>query len=273
MSSKDRSTVQIDVLGALCVTENGNQHRIQASKVRTMVAVLALEAGRAISYSELVDELWPGQSLGNVQNALQGQASRLRKVVDGPVKPRTATVLRAVHNGYVLDVPRECVDGHRFLDLAAASAAALPDHPGIVLTLAQDALRLWRGPALLDAGDGLRCQAAAALLEERRLAVWEDLVNARLATGGEAQAVAELRQLVTQHPLRERFCEQLMLGLYRCGQQSEALSLFHRTRHLLDKELGLRPGVGMQRLYAAILAQDMALLEPAAGRGAYCGVR
>lgn len=236
-----------------------------------MVAVLALEAGRAISYSELVGELWPGQSLGNAQNALQGQASRLRKVLDGPATSREATVIRAVHNGYVLDVPRECVDAHRFLELAAIGAAALPDRPDRVLAISQEALRLWRGPALLDAGEGLRCRAAAALFEERRLAVWEDLINARLCTGGEAEAVADLRQLVAQHPLRERFCEQLMLALYRCGRQSEALWLFHRTRHLLDEELGLRPGVGMQRLYNAILTQDVALLEPVAG--VYCGAR
>ncbi len=128
----------------------------------------------------------------------------------------------------------------------------------------QAGLHLFRGPALLDAGDGLRCRSAAALFDERRLAVWEDLISARLAIGDERRAVAELKQLVGQHPLHERFRDQLMLALYRSGRQSDALELFHQTRRLLDQELGLRPGLALQRRYAEILAQDPALTLPSA---------
>jgi DNA-binding SARP family transcriptional activator len=252
--------VQIGILGTVSVTVDGQQHEIRASKVRAMLATLALEAGRAISHEELADELWSGQPLGNVRNALQANATRLRRVLDGPGPPP----LRSLRNGYLLDIPRENVDADRFLVLAGQGAMALRDDPGHALELLHAALQLWRGPALLDAGDGLRCRAAAALFDERRLAVWEDLISARLAIGDDRRAVAELRQLVGQHPLHERFRDQLMLALYRTGRQSDALELFHQTRRLLDQELGLRPSVSLQRRYVEILAQDPALTLPSA---------
>nr|BAG84243.1 putative transcriptional regulator [Streptomyces griseoviridis] len=214
---------------------------------------------------ELADELWAGHPVGNTRNALQAHATRLRKVLDEPSRRlRGDTVLRAVRNGYLLDVPPDCVDGNRFLDLAAQGAAELYTRPERALELLQAALRLWRGPALLDAGDGLRCRSAAALFEERRLTVWEDLISARLALGDESRAIAELRQLVAQHPLRERFCELLMLALYRSGRQGDALELFRTTHQRLDEELGVQPGVELQRRHAEILSQNPALSLPSA---------
>jgi DNA-binding SARP family transcriptional activator len=255
--------MQIGILGPVSVTTRGRQYEIRASKVRIMLATLALEPGRAISHEDLVDELWSGQPLGNVRNALQAHATRLRRVLDDPGTPPDSSPLRSVRNGYLLDIPRENVDGDRFLDQAAQGAAALHSQPARALELLEAGLRLWRGPAMLDAGDGLRCRAAAAVFDECRLAVWEDLISARLALGDERRAIPELRQLVAQHPLRERFRDQLMLALYRSGRQSDALELFHQTRRLLDQELGLRPGLPLQRRYAEILAQDPALTDPA----------
>lgn len=252
--------MHINILGPVSVAVGGKRHGIHANKVRAMLAVLALEAGRAISNVELADELWAGHPLRNTRNALQAHATRLRKVLDGPPRqPRGATVLRAVRNGYLLDVPPDSVDGNRFLDLAAQGAAALAARPEHARELLEAGLDLWHGPALLDAGDGLRCRGAAALFEERRLTVWEDLVSARLALGDEARAVAELRQLVAQYPLRERFSELLMLALYRSGRQGDALELFQWTRRRLDEELGVRPGAPLQRRHAEILAQDPVL--------------
>ncbi|MGH6654902.1 MAG: AfsR/SARP family transcriptional regulator [Actinocrinis sp.] len=238
---------------------------VRANKVRAMLATLALEAGRAISHVDLADELWSGQPLGNVRNALQAQATRVRRVLDGKTgQAPDMTVLRAVGNGYLLDIAPECVDGNRFLELAARGGALLHCEPDRALGLLQDALHLWRGPALLDAGDGLRCRSAATLFDERRLTVWEDIVSARLAVGENRQAVADLSQLVAHHPLHERFYEQLMLALYRVGRHSDALDLFHRLRVRLDEELGLEPSERLKRRYADILCQDSRLELPTA---------
>lgn len=255
--------MDINLLGTVSVTVNGDRQEIRANKVRAMLATLALEAGRAISHVELADELWAGQALRNPRNALQAHATRLRKVLSGSSSRfRGKAVLRSVHNGYLLDVPRESIDGNRFLDLAAEGADALPGDPQKALELLQAGLRLWRGPALLDACDGLRCRSAAALFEERRLTVWEDLIGARLLMGDERHAIAELQQLVAKYPMRERFCEQLMIALYRSGRQGDALELFHWTRRRLDEELGVQPGVPLQKRYTEILAQDPVLAHP-----------
>ena len=268
--------MQIDILGPVSVTVGEGRRTVQANKPRAMLATLAAEAGRAVSLVDLADELWPGHQLGNARNALQAHATRLRKVLDAPDgREQGDTVLRAVRNGYLLDIPADCVDGNRFLTLAAQGGALVNTEPHRALTLLQSALRLWRGPALLDAGDGLRCRSAAALFEERRLTVWEDLASARLAIGDERQAAAELHQLVAQYPLRERFCEQLMLALYRCGRQGDALEQFHHFRRRLDEELGLRPGIPLQRRHAEILAHDptLSLPGPAVRRGGVHGAR
>ncbi len=257
--------MQINILGSVSISTNEKHRTIRANKVRAFLALLALEAGRAVSNEDLADELWSGHLVGNTRNALQAHATRLRKVILGSAQQRQgASVLRAVHNGYLLEVPPECVDSNRFLDLAARGAAELPVRPDRSLVLLQQALALWQGPALLDAGDGLRARSAAALLDERRLTAWENLVSAYLAVGDDGGAIAELRQLVARYPLRERFCELLMLALYRTGRQGEALDLFQWTRRRLDEELGIQPGVPLQRRHTEILAQDPALTLPSA---------
>ncbi|WP_239070174.1 MULTISPECIES: AfsR/SARP family transcriptional regulator [unclassified Streptomyces] len=265
MAIEDGGFMEIYILGLVSVSAHGGRTEIRANKVRAMLATLALDAGKAIAHVELADELWSGQPVGNTLNALQATATRIRKVLDDPgSSPKSPTVLRAVRNGYLLDVPPACVDGNRFLDLAAQGSAMLHNQPEQALELLQSSLELWRGPALLDAGDGLRCRGAAALYDERRMTVWEDLISARLAVGDERQAISELQQLTAQYPLRERFCELLMLALYRTGRQGEALDVFQTTWRRLDEELAVQPGIPLQRRHAEILAQDPALTDPSA---------
>lgn len=258
------SGLRINILGPVFVDAEGQTHAIRANKVRAMLATLALEAGRAVSSEDLVDELWSGHAIGNTRNALQATATRLRRAIEPAARRRGGSVLRGVNNGYLLEMSPEHVDGNRFLELAAQGAAHLPARPERALELLQSALDLWSGPALLDAGDGLRVRGAAALFDERRLTVREDLASALLSVGDEARAIAELRRLVSLHPQRERFCELLMVALYRTGRQGEALDLFRWARRRLDEELGIRPGAPLQRLHAEILAQDPVLRQRAA---------
>ncbi|WP_217919550.1 AfsR/SARP family transcriptional regulator [Actinomadura sp. BRA 177] len=255
--------VGIDLLGTVSIVVRKNRTELRAGKVRTMLATLALEAGNTVSHDELTEELWPGEILRNPRNALQAHATRIRRMLhDCAERAGTALPLRAAYNGYVLDIPRDLVDGNRFLDLSARAVAALTDDPARARDLLQAGLTLWHGPALLHTRTGRRCRGAAALLEERRLAAWEDLVSARMLLGEERQAIAELQRLVASHTTRERLCELLMLALYRAGRQSEALHLFHRIRERLDEELGVQPGRSLQRLYGHILGQHP-LLESA----------
>src|SRR5664280_3071330 len=101
--------------------------------------------------------------------------------------------------------------------------------------------------------------ACAARLEDMRLAVQERHAEALLAAGDARQAAADLTHLVEAHPLREEPRALLMLALYRCGRQAEALEVFRHGRHTLVSELGIEPGAALRELEAAILRQDTAL--------------
>ena len=118
------------------------------------------------------------------------------------------------------------------------------------------ALDLWRGPVLADLSDYAFTRAEAARLEELRLAASEGRIEADLALGRHDALTAELERLVADHPLRERLHGQLMLALYRCGRQAEALAAYRRVRDLLAAELGIDPGEPLRRLHASVLAHD-----------------
>ena len=123
----------------------------------------------------------------------------------------------------------------------------------------RQALDLWRGPVLADLADYAFIRPEAARLEELRLAALEARIEADLALGRHDALTAELEQLAADHPLRERLHGQLMLALYRCGRQAEALAAYRRVRDLLADELGIDPGEPLRRLHASVLAHDPAL--------------
>jgi DNA-binding SARP family transcriptional activator len=249
--------MEIEILGSLAVVSAG-RHPVGGTKVRATLATLALNVGRVVSCEELVDELWGDRWPRNARNALQAHIARLRRLLDA----HTDRALETVDSGYLLDLPHDAVDANRFHGLVARGAQAVSDRPRLAVELLEQALRLRRGPALLDAGQGARCRAAASWFDESHVIAREDLMAARLALGDERAVASELEQLIAQYPLRERLYELLMLALYRGGRQAEALDVFHRLRHRLGDDLGLQPGIGLQRRYRAILAQDPALAMP-----------
>src|SRR5438128_10479223 len=145
--------------------------------------------------------------------------------------------------------------------------------------MVRDALALWRGPRLGD----FRCEGFAAAeirrLNERELAVVEDLIDVELRLGRHVEMVSELEGLVREEPLRERLSEQLMLSLYRSGRQADALDVGRRTRRLLADQLGIEPSRSLRELERAVLNQDASLATPRGeqhrpatpGRGALIG--
>ena len=127
------------------------------------------------------------------------------------------------------------------------------------LASVREALALWRGPPLADLSELDAVQPEIRRLEELRLSAVIDRVDAELALGRGAELVPELQTLVVENPLRERLRGQLMLALYRCGRQAEALEIYQQTRALLVEELGIEPSRELQDLHHAILNQDAQL--------------
>ncbi|MFJ4435746.1 BTAD domain-containing putative transcriptional regulator [Streptomyces sp. NPDC088923] len=254
--------MDIQVLGSVSVRYGSRPHTVGSKRLTAILALLALSPGRAVSADQLEDELWAGRPLANARNALQASVGRLRRHLCAITGRPGDELIRTTASGYQLDVPAHLVDAQRFREQAAGGSALVARDPALAALALEDALALWRGPALMDVHDGLRLRIAAADLEERRITAYEDLITARLAVDPRGISLPELRAIAAEHPERERLSELLMLALYHAGRQSEALDVFHRARRRLAEEMGLEPGRALHRAYQAILEQDDALGEP-----------
>ena len=185
---------------------------------RATLAILLLAEGRVVPVDRLADELYAGRPPVTAVTQVQRQVSDLRKALG------SAGVIETRPPGYVLRVRSGETDLARFESLAAeATQARTSGDAGSAANLLREALALWRGPALADLQYETFAQAAAERLEELRLAVLEERIDADLALGRHATLAGELDALVADHPLRENLHARRMLALYRSGRQAEAL--------------------------------------------------
>jgi DNA-binding SARP family transcriptional activator len=244
--------MEFRVLGPLEVGGDGQSLELGGVKQRSLLAMLLLHAGEVVSTDRLVDALWGASPPLRSGKSIQVYVSRLRKTLaDDRLVTRPP--------GYVLYVEPAEFDLTRFEQLVADARGAPPETASAKLT---EALALWRGPPLADLAYEQFAQAEIARLEEMRLAVVEQRVEADLALGRHAGLVPELEKLVDGHPLRERFRYQLMLALYRSDRQADALEAYQAARRELSDGLGLEPSESLKQLEAAILRQEPELAPP-----------
>ena len=237
--------------------------QVPAPKQRVILAVLALRAGQVLSYDELAEIVWDGAPPAAARVAIRNYVKRLRHVL-GPVAGRR---ILTRDPGYVLDaVPGE-VDALRFTELCMKAGEAVRNGDQAAGTseiwdVLGEALGLWRGDPLADVPSHLLMAAEVPRLDALRMQALEWRMDAGLAQGRHAELAGVLAQLTADHPLRERFHAQLMLALYRCGRQAEALETYQRTRRMLVDELGVEPGRELRDLQRGILAGDPRLAAP-----------
>jgi YVTN family beta-propeller protein len=253
--------MQFRLLGPLEVEEDGRLLVLGSAKQRALLAILSLRANEVVSRDRLIDELWGERPPASALHSLDVYVSRLRKTLQANGGERLL-VTRA--GGYLLRLEPEQLDLTCFERLLEEGRRALAaGNYGRASERLSEALALWRGPALADLAYEPFAAAEVERLEEQRLAALEERLEAELALGRHASLIGELEALSGKHPLRERLHGQLMLALYRCGRQAEALEVYRETRrHLLD-EVGIDPSPALQRLEQAILRQDPALELPA----------
>jgi DNA-binding SARP family transcriptional activator len=218
-----------------------------------------------VSVEVLTNRVWDDEPPASVRNVLSGHVARLKAALAGD--PGVSLSRRA--GGYLLAAGQEQVDLSRFRALAGRAAAAGDEQAA---TLLRDALGLWRGPALA----GLRSRWLDGMrdaLERERAGAVLALTDVRLRLGEHHALVAGLARQAGAAPADERLAGQLMLALYRCGQQAEALRWFERTRSHLAEELGADPGPQLRALHLQILRADPVLALPAGGSGGGSGSR
>jgi DNA-binding SARP family transcriptional activator len=252
--------VRFWLLGDLEVLVAGRPVALSAGRLRTVLAVLLLRANRVVSVDELADRVWGTVLPENVRGTLQTYVMRLRKAFARATGG--AVLVHTRGGGYLIEVPPDGLDLMLFDELCrrADEAAAAGDVDTEQRHL-REALALWRGPALAGVNSERLFLNEASVLEEKRVQVAERLCSLLVHAGRHVEAVAPLRALTAEQPLRERAWYLLVLALYRSRRQAEALQAFATVRRLLADDLGLTPGEDLRQLHHAVLNQQVDELD------------
>jgi DNA-binding SARP family transcriptional activator len=261
MNDSDAPALRFGVLGPLRVWRGETVVDLGPVQQRVVLAVLVLQAGRPVGRQQMINAVWGEATPRNAVNLVQRHASGLRRALEPERPGHTPSGLLAwTEAGYLLTVPNGALDLDVFeSELSRARAARIAGRLGEATEALHSALGLWRGPVC----EGLSSpflDAQAARLDESRISVLEERIELDLAIGVHADLIAELRDLIAEHPLRERLHGLLMMALYRAGRQADALAAFRDARRRLRDELGVEPAAPLQRLHQQILAADPGLL-------------
>ncbi|MEU4964398.1 AfsR/SARP family transcriptional regulator [Streptomyces smyrnaeus] len=242
------------VLGTTQVLrEDGTTVPIGGARLRALLTAFALAGGRAVHTGELVAAVWSEHEdpPADETAALQALVGRLRRSLG-------REAVDSVEGGYRLVTARDDIDLYRFERLASEGADALADgDPAKAAGLLDDALALWRGPALADLPDG--GGAAGVRAADRALAARRHRAEAALALGRAEAVLPTVRQLAAEHPLHEPLQALLLRALRDAGRTAEALAAYETVRARLVDRLGADPGAELRALHADLLAAEPAV--------------
>ena len=263
--------LRVGVLGPVTVWRDGLEVMAGQPRQLAVLGVLASRANRVVSRGELVDAVWGDQPPASVDSGIYTYVAGLRRVLE-PDRPRRfpdrsrrapGQVLVSSGGGYLLRLGPDGLDASRFEEsLGKSRALRASGDPGAAARVVDEALGLWRGQPFAGV-PGPFAEAERLRLTELRTTAAEERADLMLAQGQPEAAVPELTTLVAGHPLRERARGLLMIALYRCGRQAEALRVFHDARERLAEDLGIDPGTELARIHQRVLAMDPALDVPA----------
>jgi DNA-binding SARP family transcriptional activator/tetratricopeptide (TPR) repeat protein len=237
------SGLTVGVLGPLQVAVQGEPVQLGASRLRTLVALLALSPDAPVSLERLAMLMWPGQTPDSPRRSLQTYIGRLRAALG-------TRWVESTPSGVALRVRPDDVDAVRFERLVEQAAGAGERERELLV----EALGLWRGEPFEGVGCEWLDQTEAPRLVERRLTALERRIDLDLATGGLGELVAELGDWTARYPLREPLWARLLVALDRTGRQAEALHRYEQLRQRLADDLGTDPSPELQRLHAGLLA-------------------
>ncbi|HYS37769.1 MAG TPA: BTAD domain-containing putative transcriptional regulator, partial [Pseudonocardiaceae bacterium] len=252
------------LLGPLVLLDGtGTPVTLSGSRLRVLLATLLVHANTPVSLDALADAVWESAPPRGADATLRSHVTRLRRALG----PLAGSRIVAHEPGYLIRVDESEFDILRFEALCRAAAAALQTGAWAEASAAAvRALELWRAAPLLDVPSRVLRDSFVPRLEQLRLEVLEERIEAELHLGWHRRLAPEIQALVDNHPFRERFHGQLMLALYRCGRRAEALAAYQNARRLLVAELGIDPGPEIRDLHRAILDDDPGLAVPAVSR-------
>ncbi|MEU8975719.1 AfsR/SARP family transcriptional regulator [Streptomyces monashensis] len=275
--------MDIEVLGALDVRENGVSVAPTAPKPRQVLALLALHTDRVVPVASLIEELWSDRPPRSARTTLQTYVLQLRDLITTalardpgqrsgaePDRRTAKDVLLTLPGGYLLAAGGGTSDVQEFERLAGQGYRAMDagDFAGASRTLAA-ALDLWSGSAFADVQTGAQLAMEAKRLDESRLCALDQRIEADLRLGRHREVLAELTVLTSRYRTHENLHAQFMIALHRSGRRGEALDAYQQLRSTLGRDLGLEPSPRLRRLQHSILtAAPDTMVSPAAPAGA-----
>ncbi|MFE1023562.1 BTAD domain-containing putative transcriptional regulator [Streptomyces sp. NPDC058818] len=241
--------VRYRILGTTQVLRpDGTAVPLGGARLRALLTVLAMRPGRTVPAGLLVQEVWNGDPPADAPGALQALVGRLRRTLG-------AGAVASADGGYRLAAASDDVDLHRFDRLAGEGTRALADgDPAKAAVVLDDALTLWRGPALADLPDRA---AEAARWEMRHLDVLRARHTAALDLGQAEHSLPELTALCDGRPLDEPLQALRLRALRDTGRTAEALAAYEAVRRLLADRLGTDPGPELRALHGELLNPAM----------------
>ncbi|MFI1227519.1 BTAD domain-containing putative transcriptional regulator [Streptomyces sp. NPDC020884] len=255
-----QSPPEVRMLGPLEVRFAGNSKSgvsVGGIRVRTLLAVLTVRVGEAMSTEDILHEVWADSPPATDRKAVAVAVLRLRRVLGD----RDGQWLLTRPSGYVLDIPPDHLDAVRAERLIREGKAALAaGNPRTASLSLGRALAQWRGAPYANANATSTVVQRTRELESLKSEAVQARIDADLELGHHQELVGELRSLTTANPLHEPHWLQLMLALYRSGRQAEALATYTKVRQVLAEKLGVDPGRQLQEVHVGILQADPGLL-------------
>lgn len=244
--------MEFQILGPVGLRLNGHWLTLGSDKERVLLAALALDVGRPVAISELMERLWdgdpPARARENAHTYVSRIRRRLRAAGTGPGAP---TIVGRAHT-YTLRTARDSVDRQRFQHFV--DAAFTSDDDARAVELLSRAEGLWQGEALAGL-PGFWAATVRRTLAETRLSAGASRIAAGLRLGRFAEQVGELSALVERHPGDETLIGQLMLAYYGSGRYADALRVHQRARQSLMAEYGALPGAELNMIHQGVLAR------------------
>lgn len=236
----------------------GHRSEIGPPRLRGVLSVLAVDAGRPVMLESLVDRVWGDSPPSRARHAVQVYVSRLRTVLATAGDGQKVRLPRR-SGGYLLDIDPGLVDVHRFHQLVARPhAGRQPDQ--VRAARLREALALWRGVPLSQM-PGEWAATVRHTWQQQWIDATVEWAALQERLGDPATAIGPLADLLVEHPLHERATATLMRALHALGRTAEALAPYDRLRRSLAEQLGVDPSAELRDLYVGVLRGD----PPASG--------
>lgn len=254
------ANIKYSILGPIRIANGERSSFISARKVELLLITLLSRANHVMTVDRLTSEIWGEKAPQRATSALYVYMSQLRKFLDQLDQSRKHILTDP--QGYLIVLGQDELDASSFLSwVDLGREYARNQQYELASSAFDEALSEWRGSITWDAHSGPIVRSFVTYLTETRLECIEMLLEAQLRLGHHRQIIGRLYPLTVEYPLREGFYQQLMLALYRCNRQADALNVYQSAQQILKEELGVDPCRSLRQIHRGILMADDRLLQ------------